>query len=128
MKGSGDEIDFLTATVPLLAWAAWILAGLLGTDADGVNPGGKRTVKRCRPEGRCGDDEVATPKFVDVEKESGPGGGDGKEMGDGAVGPRNGGDVDDVFEVGTVCPRVDRRRLGDRGFGDRGFGEATDAS
>ena len=125
MKGSGDEIDFLPAikTVPLLAWAAWILAGLLGTDADGVNPGGKRTAMRCRPEGRCGDkDEVATPKFVD-DVESGPGGGDGKEMGVGAVGPRNGGDVDDVFEIGMVRPRVDRRRLG-----DRGFGEATDAS
>ena len=39
-----------------------------------------------------------------------------------AVGSRYSGDVDDVLEVGTVRPRVDRRRLS-----DRGFGETTDA-
>ena len=52
------------------------------------------------------------------KEKSGASGSDGEEMSFGAVGPRDGGDVDDVLEVGTVRPRVDRRRLSDRGFGD----------
>ena len=47
----------------------------------------------------------------------GAGGGDGEEMGVDAVRSRDGGDVNDVFKVGSIGSGVDRRRLSHGGFG-----------
>ena len=43
------------------------------------------------------------------EEKTGAGGGDGDQMSVDAVRPRNGGDMNDILEVGTVRPRVDGR-------------------